>query len=52
MAISALKATHDENQEGGRSDGLEKKEEGAYQQYYGHVSYTCVWPLITSGALR
>lgn len=25
MAISALKSTHDESQEGGRSDGLEKK---------------------------
>lgn len=25
MAISASKATHDESQEGGRSDGLEKK---------------------------
>lgn len=25
MAISAFKATHNESQEGGRSDGLEKK---------------------------
>lgn len=52
MASSALKATYDESQEGGRSDGVEKKEESAYQQYYGHVSSTCVWPLITSVALR
>lgn len=52
MASSALKATYDESQEGGRSDGVEKTEESAYQQYYGHVSSTCVWPLITSVALR